>query len=445
MRIVLDLIYILALLVASPWLLYGLVRSRAWSAVPARFGLTVPDVEPGALWLHGSSVGEVGLLAPLISAIEAASPGARVVVSSFTSAGIAAARQRYPQHVVVPLPFDFSFVVRRVLRRLDPGAVVIVESDIWPNFADAALRREVPVAVLNARMSPRSFDVYRRTGLLSSVCRRLTAVGAQGREHAARFAALGVPASRIAVTGNMKYDLTPEPDAGDLRERMRATLAIAKRDVVLIGASLHPPEDEAMLVCFATVSARFQGTRLILVPRYPADGRRMAEHARARGFETVLKSQLQHDDGQGIPAGAVIVADTLGELRALYHAADIAYVGGSLHFRGANKGGHNLMEPAILGIPVIFGPYNFSFRETVADLLAADAGVLVRRVEDLTSAVARFLASPIVRMEYGQRARDVVLRRQGATARSLELIAPLLPPGVVAGHRTTDDNAAVHT
>jgi 3-deoxy-D-manno-octulosonic-acid transferase len=141
----------------------------------------------------------------------------------------------------------------------------------------------------------------------------------------------------------------------------------------------------------------------------------------------------------------VIVADTLGELRALYHAADIAFVGGSLYFRGANKGGHNLMEPAILAMPVIFGPHNFSFRETVADLLSADAGILVRQAEELTPAVSQFLESPATRDAYGRRARDVVLERQGATARSLQLIAELLPQGAVAAHPATDDNAPVHT
>src|SRR5690606_18729604 len=199
---------------------------------------------------------------------------------------------------------------------------------------------------------------------------------------AERLRRVGVADVRIHVTGNVKYDLAGSGEGAAARREVRRTLWYGGDCLVVVCGSLHPGEHEALIDAF--VGARgSRNAALILVPRYPADAESVAARVRAAGFAAVRKTEI--DAGRAEPPGAqgVLVVDTIGELGRLYAAADVAFVGGSLHFRGTNKGGHNLMEPAILGVPVLFGPYNFSFKETVEDLLRCDAGILVRNADAL--------------------------------------------------------------
>jgi 3-deoxy-D-manno-octulosonic-acid transferase len=258
--------------------------------------------------------------------------------------------------------------------------------------------------------------------------RVLTAIdlfAVQTEEHAERFRSLGVPAERVSVTGNMKYDLTRAPETAERRAELRRALGYSEDDVVIIGGSLHEREDEALLDAFAAARAANERCALIIVPRYPADAAVVERHAAARGHRTVLKSARDAGRASAPGGDGVLIVDTLGELGALYAASDVAFVGGSLFHRAANKGGHNLMEPAILAVPVLFGPYNFSFKETVDDLLAADAGVVVRDARELGESLARLVADRALRLELGARAQRVVRAGQGASARNHELLRAL--------------------
>jgi 3-deoxy-D-manno-octulosonic-acid transferase len=207
---------------------------------------------------------------------------------------------------------------------------------------------------------------------------------------------------------------------------LRSALGYADGDVVIIGGSLHEREDEALLDAYARARAANDRVALIVVPRYPKDAPDVERHARERGFAAILRSTLAGKPYSGRGRDRVLIVDTVGELGRLYGAADLAFVGGSLFFRGANKGGHNLMEPAILAVPVLFGPYNFSFKETVEDLLAADAGVLVRDAQELAAAVVELALDERRRRELGRRGEQVVRAGQGATARNYELLARFL-------------------
>ncbi|HET7134021.1 MAG TPA: glycosyltransferase N-terminal domain-containing protein, partial [Gammaproteobacteria bacterium] len=281
-------------------------------------------------------------------------------------------------------------------------------------------------------MSAKSFRTHGRLNLGPRVLREVDLLAVQTQEHAERFKALGVTAERLRVTGNMKYDLTQPPRAPGSQEHdaarteLRAELGLAPDDVVIIGGSLHEREDEALLDAYARARAANDRVALIVVPRYPKDAPDVERHARERGFAATLKSTLAADSPSKPGRGRVLVVDTVGELGRLYGAADLAFVGGSLFFRGANKGGHNLMEPAILAVPVLFGPYNFSFKETVEDLLAADAGVLVHDAQELAAAVVELALDERRRREVGRRGEHVVRARQGATARNYELLARFL-------------------
>ncbi len=421
MSLLLDLGYVLGLLLAFPWVIYRLARAGGFARLPARLGVGLGPALEGSIWLHGASAGEVSLLRPLVTRLERDSPETPLVISTYTATGLEAARKAYPHHRVLLFPLDLSLVVRRFLRRLEPQLIVIVESEFWPNFLLEARRRAVPVAVLNGKMSEKSYRAYRRTGIVPHVLRSVGLMAVQSAEHAERMRRLGVPPERIHVTGNMKYDLARAGSGDAERQALRERLGYTAPDVVVIGGSLHPGEHEALLEAFAALPAAARAA-LIIVPRYPSDASAVAQRVEACGLRAVLKTRVERGEAPPPGRGGVLVVDTVGELGRLYGAADIAFVGGSLFFRGSNKGGHNLMEPAILGVPVLFGPYNFSFKETVEDLLADDAGWLVRDAAELAQALASLAANEPRRRPLGERGRRVVLDGQGATQRNYALL-----------------------
>jgi 3-deoxy-D-manno-octulosonic-acid transferase len=427
MRFLLDFVYLVACIFLSPWLVYRLCGADGRDFA-LRFGVGLRDVLPSCIWLHGSSAGEVAVLRPLVTALERDHPGTPLVISAFTATGLATARKLYARHRVVPLPVDLSFVVARYLRFLNPRLLVVAESEFWPNLLSLAHGRGVPVVLVNGKMSAKSFRVHARTLLVSRLLARFSVLAVQSDEHVERFLALGVPRARLHVTGNMKYDLTPPAAAGSSAHELRAALGYEPRDVVVIGGSLHEREDEALLDAYAAARARVADTALVIVPRYPADADAVEQHARARGLAVTRKTAI---DARSAPApgrDGVLLVDTVGELSRLYGVADLAFVGGSLFFRGANKGGHNLMEPAVLGVPVLFGPFNFSFKETVEDLLAADAGRLVHDADELRAAVVELVADRDARRALGSSAQRVTEAGRGATSRNYALLAKLLSP-----------------
>jgi 3-deoxy-D-manno-octulosonic-acid transferase len=425
MGLLLDLAYLLACVVLSPWFAYRLFTPGR-DDLARRFGLKLGAPQRRSVWLHGSSAGEVTLLRPLVRQFERDFPDKPLVISAFTVTGLATARRLYPQHRVVPLPIDLTFVVSRCYRHFDPELVIVAESEFWPNFIAGAKRRGIPIALINGKMSAKSFRVHARTGLIGRALKMFDLLAVQTEEHATRLRGLGVDVRRLRVTGNMKYDLTRAGAARDEALALRRSLGYGPEDVVIIGGSLHEQEDEALVDAYAAARADGASAALVLVPRYPAEATGVEQRVRARGYRAVRKTAVDAGREHAPGRDGVLVVDTVGELGKLYAVADLAFVGGSLFYRGANKGGHNLMEPAILAVPVLFGPYNFSFKETVEDLLAADAGRLVRDPAELAAAVVALVRDEAARRELGERARHVVQAGQGATARNYEMLVALL-------------------
>jgi len=426
MRRIYDFCYLIPYLIALPWIIYRDVNSAGWGAVRLRFGADLGAALDECIWLHGSSVGEATLLKPLIGKLEAAYPGVPLVVSTYTATGLEAARMTYVKHRAIAFPFDFKWIVRRYLRRLRPRLVIIVESELWPNFINTLEDNGVPVAIVNGKMSARSFGIHSRIGLVSRALRRIDMVAVQSEEHAERMRELGVDPRRIFVTGNMKYDLSSPSQAADERDAIRLGLGYGRDDAVIIGASLHAGEDAVILGAFASAAAKHAQAALMLAPRYPHEVASVIEHVESSGLRAVRKTAI--DAGRADPPGrsGVLIVDTVGELARLYAAADIAFVGGSLFFRGNNKGGHNLMEPAILGVPVMFGPYNFSFREVAEDLLRSRAGYEVNDEQTLAAALEQLLADPDGRRAMGREARRVVEKGRGATESTFKLLDSLI-------------------
>ncbi len=427
----LDLLYAVTLVILSPWVLVMLLLRPSFRAgLGARFR---PDLEPEpgrtTVWLHGSSAGEIDLLRALVGPIEALPGKPRIVISAFSISGYTVAKKAFPGHEVIYFPADFSFVVRRFLAVIDPTVIVLVEAEFWPNFIASVHRRGTPLCVVNARMSEKSFRRAKRLHFISRVLSRVDLIATQTDEDAERLRELGVGAERLHVTGNMKYDLCEAGDPDEvhkLRRQLREQYG-AKDDVpVLIGGSVHRGEDRALLSVYRSLVETGRELHLVIVPRYPADAATVIGELDDLGLAGVRKTELETGNAP-LAANQVIVVDTMGELRRFYTMSDIAYVGGSLHYRGSNKGGHNLMEPAVLGLAVLFGPYNYSFRETVRALLAAGGGAQVRDEDELRAELGKLLDDPSFRAEMGRRARLVVLDSRGAAGQNLQLLRDYLP------------------
>ncbi|HJR70352.1 MAG TPA: glycosyltransferase N-terminal domain-containing protein, partial [Gammaproteobacteria bacterium] len=238
MPLLLDFAYFIACIFLSPWLLYRLLGASRRD-VAQRFGFGLEAPLPSCVWLHGSSAGEVAVLRPLVAALERDHPGMPLLISAFTATGLEAARKLYARHRVVPLPFDLSFIVAGFLRHFNPRLLVIAESEFWPNLIEVARRRGVPVALVNGKMSAKSFRVHARTRLIPRALAKLTLAAVQTEEHALRLEALGVEQRRLHVTGNMKYDLTRAAASAAEAMTLRRALGYDAADVVIIGGSLH--------------------------------------------------------------------------------------------------------------------------------------------------------------------------------------------------------------
>jgi 3-deoxy-D-manno-octulosonic-acid transferase len=426
--LILDLAYVLAFILLSPlWLLMLVFKPATRAGLLQRFVPAAGQPVNDTVWLHGSSAGEIDLLRPLVERIEERFPDNSIVISAFAISGYTFARKAFPQHRVIYFPADLSFIVRHFFHVLHPALIVVVESEFWPNFFATAKRSKIPLCVLNGKMSAKSFRSHRKTGLIAWALRKVSLFAVQTDDHAARLRGLGVDGASIHVTGNMKYDLSDAADGSEERRKLRSEYDLGDDMPVWIGGSIHRGEDEALAWAQSRLAGDEYALQLVIVPRYPADAPAIAGVFENHGLKAVRKTELSGSGGTVFSdPRSVLIVDTIGDLKRYYAMSDVAYVGGSLHFRGSNKGGHNLMEPAILGIAPLFGPYNFSFQETVRALLDGDAGLLVHDQDEIYRALKAFLDSPGSAAEMGAKARQVILGNRGATEQNFTLIEPYI-------------------
>ena len=418
---VLDSLYALLFALGLPWVAWrrwrtGRYRNRMPEKLFGSLTIGKSDHRPVA-WFHGVSVGEVHLLTTLVAAFHARHPGWRVVVSSTTESGLAEASARFGDEVFA-FPLDFSWACRAAVRHLRPRVVVLAESELWPNFLAVCARERVPVVVANARLSPRSFARLRR---VRGVARPLligpvAAFAAQDAEAAARLTSLG--ARRVAVTGSVKYDGAAgerdTPKARALAALLR--LSDSPRSTVLVAGSTHAPEEQLVLAAFRELRARFPQLLLILVPRHPDRFGEVAELVAASGLNWARRSELT------LPLRerpAVLLLDTVGELGAAWGLADVGFVGGSLDGR---RGGQSMIEPAGYGVPCVFGPHVWNFKDAARRLVEAGGAVKIGGVGELAGAFGALLADPARRAAVAKAARELVAQQQGATARTLDVI-----------------------
>ncbi len=419
-----SLLLTIGALLALPWFLWkGRATGKYLRTFRERMGrlpvyLNVDGER--SIWIHAVSVGEVLAARPLVPQLRERFPRHRLFLSVTTMTGNAVARKSIRGvDGLFYAPFDFPHPVRHAMEVLNPSLLVLVETELWPNLIHEAHRRGTRVALVNGRVSPRSFAGYRRLGrFLRSVLSEIDLFLMQGAAHADRVRALGAPPDRVQVTGNLKFDAL-EP--GRLPERLVRLLhgTPATPRPLWVAGSTVGGEEELVLSAFHKVRERIPQARLLLAPRHPERFDLVAPLVEAAGFRCLRRSAL---DPVRWTDGEVLLLDTLGELAQLYALASVVFVGGSL----VPSGGHNILEPAMAGKPVVVGPHMENFQEIADEFRAEHAMVQVASVEELGREVSSLLLDEPRRLDLGGKARELVDRNRGALTRSAEALQTLL-------------------
>jgi len=436
--LLLDLFYLLAIATLLPFLVWrsirtGRYRSSLAGKLLGSFSAPNPFKKPVA-WFHAVSVGEVNLLVTLVPAFRQRHPDWLVVVSATTDTGLAEARKLFRDLTVIPWPFDFTWSVNTALESVKPSLIVLTESELWPNFLRAAKKRNVPVIVVNARMSPRSFvRLQRIAGLARAfLFGNITRFAVQEKEYADRLQQLGVPHSKLVVTGSVKYD-------GAKKERNTPKTAILRKllglggpepcspgPVIWLAGSTHAPEEEIVLRIYSQLSERFPQLRLILVPRHPDRFEEVSRLIEQSGLTFIRRSRIK-EPLFGMPD--VVLLDTVGELGAAWGLADIGFTGGSLD---GKRGGQSMIEPAGYAVPCVFGQHVWNFKDAAKRLVEVGGAVMVSDPVGLEIELARLIADPELRRQMGDAAQELVGKQQGAASKTLDAIDALLRPAYLS-------------
>jgi len=412
-----------ALLAAAPSALYRRVTRRVPLRLRERLGYLPARKGRRCGWIHAVSVGESIAAVPIVDGLRRLAPTLPLVMTTVTETGARVVAERFGEVVTHRFfPLDLPGAVRRSVTAIDPAFVVCMETELWPNVLGLLARRGVPVMIANGRVSDRSFPRYHAVRkFLRPVLGHVAVFAMQSDEDARRIVALGAPAGRVFVTGNLKHEATG--DEADTVERWLRVLGLTG-DTAWIAGSTHRGEDEIVLAAHGRLLERVPGVRLVLAPRHPERVPELVELIRRRGLPVRLRSEPPEADRPGARDGAVIVVDTVGELASIYSVGVAAFVGGSL----VPVGGHNVLEPALRGKPVLFGPHTENFRESTALLEASGGGLLVRDDAELASALGRLFDDRRACAALGAAARQAAASREGATRRTLELIERFLLP-----------------
>lgn len=417
------MLYSLALYLLSPLLLLYFLflgwRDRGyWQGWGQRLGWWQKVAEPGGIVVHAVSVGEVNAAEALVRQLLRQYPDLPITLTCFTATGSRRIQSLFGERVVHGYwPLDFPGAVRRFLHHTRPRLVLILETEIWPNFYACAQQRGIPLMLVNARISDRSFARYQRLrGLTAPALGGVSSIAAQSAEDQRRLLELGAPSDRTWLSGNLKFSLQLPSGLAEKGQALRHTWGETRP--VFLAASTREGEEEIVLTAFAKVREQFPQALLVVVPRHPQRFEEVAWLIAARGLRLARHSQ---------PAGDLrsidcYLVDAMGELLGFYAACDLAFVGGSL----ANTGGHNVLEAAALGKPVLMGPNTFNFAEISHALVAAEAAQRVFDAASLQAAVSALLADPAKRQRMGSAGLALMLQEQGALNRTLQQIANLL-------------------
>lgn len=414
------LLGLLAVLSAPWWMVQMLRLGKYRAGLSERLG-RVPErvrnaAKRGGTWIHAVSVGEVLAVSGLVGELLKAHPDRQVFVSTTTATGQQLARQRFGEARAFFMPLDFGFALLPYLRTLQPSLLILAETEFWPNLLHLAKHGGARMAIVNARISDRSFPRYRRfSWLFRRVLREVDLFLAQTEEDARRLRDIGAPAERVQVSGNLKFDIrlsAGSPLVEDLRK------AIDRESHVIVCGSTTEGEEEILLAAFRRVVNAYPTAVMVVAPRHPERFERVAGLITSAAVPTVRRSEWS---ARGPLAGCVFLLDSVGELAAVYSLASVAFVGGSL----APVGGHNILEPAQHGVAVMTGPHTFNFRE-IMRIFEQGNGVRMVTPETLAPQLLGLLANKAERQELGRRGRQLFAENTGATARTLRALEPLM-------------------
>ena len=429
MRFLLDLLYLLAAVVYSPVVVYRAIRYRRyWAGWAQRFG-KVNRRSPAkkCIWLHAVSVGEINAAKTVIQELENRFSDFEIVISTTTDTGFARATKLFSKiHQVFYFPLDFSWIIHHAFGNIRPAICLLMELEIWPNFIHTAQQLNVPVIVVNGRISDKSFSGYKRIKpFAKTIFNKISLFLAQTDEYAQRFREIGAAAENVIVTGSLKYDTAQITDKVEGSDTLATQLNIGNQRLWIAGATGND-EEKILLDVYQQLKQQdqFSDLRLAIVPRKPERFDEVSQLIEQRDLPLVryslIKSSVDHtsEDDQ-----TVILGDTMGDLRKFYSLATIIFVGRSL----VPMGGSDMMEAAALGKCTIFGPHAFNFKHTVDALLADNGAIMVKDKEDLLKTMKKCLLEPDFTREIAKNGREVIRKNQGATAISIEQIAKFLP------------------
>jgi 3-deoxy-D-manno-octulosonic-acid transferase len=412
------------LLVSLPyWLLQALRHGKYRAGLDERLGRIPTRLVTGAarpaIWIHAVSVGEVLAISGLAEELAKRFPQHRIVISTTTDTGQKLAQSRFGGENVFYFPLDFGFAIRPYLRLLRPELIVIAETEFWPNFLRLAHASGARIAVVNARISDRSRPGYRRfRWLLAGVLRQVDLFLTQTAEDARRLEEIGANAEKVQVTGNLKFDV-PAPPTAAVVASLRAALQRGDTSPVIVCGSTVDGEEPLLLQAFRNVLASYPRAALILAPRHPERFGEVAELLDTLGIRFWRRSLWSGD----LITSGVLLIDTIGELAALYALADVAFVGGSL----VPRGGHNIIEPALHGVPIVVGNHTENFRDIVG-LFQSRNAVRVVGPAELPLVLMELLSNPAEREELGRRGAETLRAQMGATQKTVQALEKLLAP-----------------
>jgi 3-deoxy-D-manno-octulosonic-acid transferase len=436
-----DIAYGLGVGVSAPyWLIKPSARRKVLSAFRHRMGrlADAAEREPDrpAVMIHAVSLGEVNATPALVRMLGTAPVPPYLIISTTTETGHARALELYrddPEVTVIRYPLDFSAAVTRVLDVLKPDIVVLMELEVWPNFLRACVRRDVPVVVVNGRMTPSSYRKYKMIRpVMAGMLRRLAGLCVQDETYANRFVDLGANPGRVLITGTMKFDTAAVAARVEGDEELATAVGLFPgAEPIWVCGSTGPGEEQIILRAYRELLARHSRLRLVIVPRHPNRFDEVAGLIEDARFRCVRRSHTQAD-GAAVTGTAesavppVILGDTMGELRKFYALADVVFVGRTLVDLGPRQHGSDMIEPAALARPVICGPFTANFAEAMNKFRDADAVIEVSDAADLAQTVSVLLFSPDQANLMARRAQTVVIRERGATFRNAEVIWGLL-------------------
>jgi len=427
-------IYNLLAIFALPFVLayhfYRSVTRGRPSALAQRFGfIPAADLEKlagsGVIWIHAVSVGETIAAVPLIKALRKRYPHSKLVISNVTETGREVAGKIAGVDLRLYFPFDYPFAVSGLLRKVRPSLILIMETELWPNFIRVANQRGIPVLLVNGRISDKSFHRYLRfKWFFQPILANLSALCMQSAEDARRITAMGASAARVHISRNLKYDIAAPPQSSQNRAELRRRYHIPEDILVFTAGSTHNGEEEMVLEAYRAVLNEGRKAFVVLAPRHPERAPQVAELLSRTGFSFTRRSALDTRQ-KPFASGEVLLLDTVGELLNVYAVSDLVFVGGSL----VPNGGHNVLEPASLRVPVLFGPHMNNFTEIAALLLEFSAGVRVADGEELAVMVSSLLADRGKRLEIGDNGARLLAENSGSTELHMAVIERFMGGG----------------